>query len=64
MMTIDSNPPDGRLAEITHFSHYGYEEFSVFSQRLPVLPTHTVFPGDYRTKERIYRDARRTPPEH
>lgn len=64
VMTIDSNPPDGRLVEITHFARYAYEDFSVFSQRLPVLPTHVAFPGDYRTKDEIYRDARITPPEH
>ena len=63
VMTIDSSPPDKRLVEITHFAQYAYEDFAVFSQKLPVLPTHVGFPGDYRTKEDIYRDARITPPK-
>lgn len=64
VMTIDSNPPDERLVEITHFARYAYRDFGVFSQKLPVLPTHVAFPGDYRTKDDIYRDARIAPPEH
>lgn len=58
VMTIDSEPPDSRLVEITHFARYSYGEFQVFTRRLPVLPTHLMFPGDYRTKDEIYRAAK------
>jgi hypothetical protein len=53
VLSINSDPPDGRLYEITHFSRYNYNEFKVMELKLPVLPTHLWFPGDYRTKEEI-----------
>jgi hypothetical protein len=56
VMTFDSPPPDQRLFEITHFSMCSYNEFKVTTLKLPVLPTHLWFPGDYRTKEQIIRD--------
>ena len=56
VMTFDSSPPDPRLFEITHFSKYNYNEFKVMTIKLPVLPTHLWFPGDYRTKEQIIKD--------
>ena len=55
VMTIDDEPHEKRLVEITHFSRYGYNEFAVFPLQLPVLPTHLWFPGDYRTKEEIIK---------
>jgi len=56
VMTFDSSPPDPRLFEITHFSTYSYNEFKVMTIKLPVLPTHLWFPGDYRTKEQIIKN--------
>jgi len=53
LMTVNSRPPDKRLFEITHFADYGYNELKVMTLKLPVLPTHLVYPGDYRTKEEI-----------
>lgn len=60
LMTIDSDPPDKRLFEITHFSNYGYNEFKVMTLKLPVLPTYLAFPGDYRTKEEILEQSTRS----
>jgi hypothetical protein len=57
VMTLDSEPTDARLVEITYFSRYDYNAFCVSELKLPVLPTHTVIPGDYRNKEQIYREA-------
>lgn len=57
VLTIDSEPPDKRLFEITHFSRYSYDEFKVMELRLPVLPTYLLFPGDYRTKEEIVEQS-------
>jgi hypothetical protein len=56
VMTFDSRAPDQRLFEITHFSTYSYNKFMIMELRLPVLPTHLFFPGDYRTKEQIMRN--------
>jgi len=53
VMTIDSEPPDKRLFEITHFADYLYNEFTIMELKLPVLPTHTPLPGDYRTRKEI-----------
>jgi hypothetical protein len=55
VMTVDSEPPDDRLFEITHFAQCGYGEFADFSFELPLLPVHTMFPGDYRTQDEIVK---------
>jgi hypothetical protein len=55
LMTLNSQPPDNRLCEISHFARYSYDEFVRFSFKLPVLPTHLLVPGDYRNKEEIKR---------
>ena len=57
VLALDSEPPDKRLLEITHFARLGYNEFLDAELRLPVLPTHLYIPGDYRTKEKIYEEA-------
>ena len=59
VMTINSDPPDQRLFEITYFSRYGYDEFETKAMRLPVLPTHSAFLGDYRTKEKIIEEGKK-----
>jgi hypothetical protein len=56
VLTLDSHPPDRRLIEITHFARYRYRDFVVTGLKLPVLPTHLYFPGDYRTREQILAD--------
>lgn len=53
VMTFDCPPPDQRLVDISHFARYDYEEFVVQELRLPTLPTHLMYPGDYRTKNEI-----------
>jgi hypothetical protein len=57
VMCIDSESPDVRLHEITHFARYDYDEPAVMAMDLPLLPVHTPFPGDYRTKDEINRQA-------
>jgi hypothetical protein len=59
LLVFDNAAPDDRLFEISHFARYDYGQFEVMELRLPVLPTHTSFPGDYRSKEQIFRDAAR-----
>jgi hypothetical protein len=60
LMTMDSEPPDTRLIEITHFARHDYAEFREMTMKLPVLPTHTAYPGDYRTKQEILEQAARS----
>ena len=57
VMTLNSGPPDPRLVEITFFSESRYEDFRSMAIRLPVLPTHMWFPGDYRDKDEIRKQA-------
>jgi hypothetical protein len=60
LMTIDSEPPDTRLIEISHFADHDYTQFREMHMKLPVLPTHTIYPGDYRTKQEIIEQAARS----
>lgn len=62
VMTIDSDPPDNRLVDITYFSRFDYNEFRILSLKLPALPTYVAVPGDYREKDQIYREAGVLPP--
>ncbi len=61
VMTTGTNLPDERLVEITHFARYSYNDFTVLTLRLPVLPTYIAIPGDYRSKDEVFRDAGITP---
>ncbi len=63
VMALDNRPPDDRLYEISRFADYGYNEFRVEEIRLPVLPTHTGVPGDYRSKDQVLREAGVKSPE-
>lgn len=53
VMTYNSKPPDNRLVDISHFATYAYDEFKIMTIKLPVLPTHLWYPGDYRTQKEI-----------
>lgn len=53
VMTINTEPPDARLFEITHFANYGYDTWRSLSLQLPILPIYTYFPGDYRSAEEV-----------
>ena len=45
-----AEPPNPSMFEITYFANFGYKEFSVQTMALPVLPTWSIIPGDYRQK--------------
>lgn len=53
VLSIDSDPPDERLAEVTFFRRYLFNELARLEVRLPVLPSHLAYPGDYRSKTEI-----------
>ena len=53
IMTINNKAKDSRLADITHFTRYGYNDFKVAYLKLTALPTYLMFPGDYRDKKEI-----------
>ncbi len=58
LMTIDSDPPDPAIVDITFFSIYAYNQKKTLSMDSPVYPTHTIFPGDYRDIDKIIKDNR------
>lgn len=60
VLTIEYPPPDERLCDISFFARFGYNEFRDVFLRLPVLPTYSWLPGDYRTKEEIIREREQT----
>ncbi len=57
VLTLGSAPPDDRLLEITHFSRCTPGVCRDIPMQIPVLPTHSMYPGDYRTREEILRTA-------
>ena len=59
VLSFDENTPDDRLYDITYFGRYGYDEKAYVSLKLPVLPVHTWFPGDYRNEKQVEDDVGR-----
>jgi len=55
LLTINSDKPDERLVEISGFANYRYDDLAEIQVRLAVLPTHLLYPGDYRSIEEIYK---------
>lgn len=54
VLTIDSEKPDNRLFEITHFANCDYNYWTDYYQNFPVLPTFLPHvPLDYRSKDEI-----------
>ena len=68
LMTIDSDPPDPRLIDISLFGKYQFSDRRSISLKLPVLPVYTFVPGDYRNRDTAEREAaesrRRMPASH
>lgn len=57
LMTVESKPLEERLCDITFMAKYRYNDWKHISLRLPVLPIYTFYPGDYRDKDTVLRDA-------
>jgi hypothetical protein len=55
-----ASPPYKKQFEITHFANYSYNEFAVKEMYLPVLPTWSMIPGDYRSKNEVDESNRRS----
>jgi hypothetical protein len=59
VLTVHSTPPESGFCEISEFSRFEYFEFRFgITMRLPVMPIHTAFPGDYRTRDQTLADAK------
>jgi hypothetical protein len=57
---ISNSGPAGRLGSISHFSNYGFGNRADLSLTVVVGEGHTPYPGDYRTKEQVLSDARKS----
>ena len=55
--SVERQPHDRRLVEITYFANYAYRQYHPVYLKLPVLPIHTYLPGDYRTEEQVAHDV-------
>ena len=53
LMTYGEDQPDPRAIEITSFASHGYSDCGEVDMTLPLVPTVSPFPGDYRTKEEL-----------
>ncbi len=56
LMTVNSQPSEPKLREISYFTRYAYLEMKQFSLDLQVLPTHGPTMGDYRSFANITPD--------
>ena len=56
IMTYKSDPPENRLCEITPFADFAYKEYKEIALNIPLLPVHTIYPGDYRAPGQIRED--------
>ena len=59
VLCLSSRPPDDRLEDLTFMASYRCDDWKLISLRLPVLPVHTHFPGDYRDRATVMREAAR-----
>jgi hypothetical protein len=54
VMTVDSEPPDRRLYDISSFAEYEYKDwYAGVGMRLPIFSVYTPYPGDYRPRDQI-----------
>ena len=56
VMTFNSEQLDKQLFDISFFTKYRYDDRTSIPLKLPILPVHTWFPGDYRSSEQVQRD--------
>lgn len=57
IMSFNDTIPDARLTEITFFKNFTYNKCTQIPLKLNLLPVHTYFPGDYRSKEEVAKDV-------
>ncbi len=57
VLCFDSPPPDPRLVDITWFGQFGYTDWKHIDLPVPALPIVTAYPGDYRDRDAVRREA-------
>ncbi len=60
-MTFEGQePPHADMADISFFGRYDFNSWTTIPLKLPVLPTVSYLPGDYRTQAEIDKTIRET----
>ncbi len=49
ILSVDSEPMDRELAELTFFTHHAFRDYRAEYLKLPVRAVNSYFPGDFRT---------------
>jgi hypothetical protein len=57
VITINSEIPDRRLFERTHFFLYRHDDFRALGMEPVVLDRATLVPGDYRTTDEVKEES-------
>ena len=53
VLSLDSEPPDDDLLDISGFAHYRYKEWTDVQLRLRAKEIYSWLPGDYRSREEV-----------
>ena len=56
VLSFGLEPLDNELTDISFFAKYPYDDWTSLHLKLPVNPVHTLYPGDYRSKEQLRRN--------
>ena len=59
ILSFDSPAPEHEMLDITFFANYGYNDFATLHLPIPTLSVYTPFPGDFRNRETVLRQAHR-----
>ena len=57
ILTPDGKSLDNRLADISFFSRYSYNEWTDVALRLPAFHLFTDIPGDFRSRDEVLKDV-------
>ena len=55
IMDFNNHPPHNKLYDITHFADYEYNKWTSLFIKMPILPTYSPLPGDYRSENEIIK---------
>jgi hypothetical protein len=53
VMTINSEPPNRHMVDISFFSRFERNEWVDINLKLPILSVYSIFPGDYRSRDEV-----------
>jgi hypothetical protein len=62
LLTIDCLWPDKSFGDISGFANFDLKDWVCgLTMRLPIMPIYTAYPGDYRSREEVLRQAAEPP---